>query len=126
MISRAPLLAASEASGIAEKLRAYVATSIEKAADGLTLAEFGELLLAGMRTAISVLDDFTGLSGEQKKTVVLDLVGDLFDALADKAVPAYAWPLWVIAKPTAKSLLLAIASGVCEALLPLVRLAEAA
>jgi hypothetical protein len=48
-------------------------------------------------------------------------VGDLFDAVADRAVPIVALPLWVVARPAVRSLVLALASGAIEQLLWLVR-----
>ncbi len=61
------------------------------------------------------------LTGEQKKALALEAVGDLFDAVADRAVPPIAWPVWIVARPAVRSLVLALASGAIEQLLPLVR-----
>jgi hypothetical protein len=55
--------------------------------------------------------------------MVLEAVASLFDALADKAVPVSAWPLWMLARPAVRSLVIALASGAVEQILPLVRLA---
>jgi hypothetical protein len=48
-------------------------------------------------------------------------VAHLFDAVADQAVPAAVYPLWLIVRFPIRSLVLAIASGAIEQLLPLVR-----
>jgi hypothetical protein len=48
-------------------------------------------------------------------------VGLLFDAVADKAVPTLAWPVWLIVRPTIRQLVLLAAAGAIESLLPLVR-----
>lgn len=124
MISRQPLMAAAEAAGIADKIRAYVTAVRAKAADGLTVAEFAEIVTSAMRLAIQSLDYFDGLGNDQKKQIVLDFVGDLFDEFADRLVPLYLWPIWLVSRSAIRLLVLSVASGAVEALLPLVRLAE--
>jgi hypothetical protein len=121
MISDAPVAAASNMAGIYEKIGAFIATAKSVAADGLTWAEFGELLIALMRLAIATLDTVAGLSGAEKKAMVVDAVALLFDAVADKAVPLAVYPLWLLVRPSVRSLLIAVASGAVERLLPLVR-----
>jgi hypothetical protein len=121
MISDAPVAAASNMAGIYEKIGAFIATAKSSAADGLTWAEFGELLIALMRLAIATLDTVAGLSGAEKKGMVIEAVGLLFDAVADKAVPLAVYPLWLLVRPSVRSLLIAVASGAVERLLPLVR-----
>lgn len=121
MITAAPMAAADERAGLLEKVAAFVATARTAADDGLTWAEFGELMIGLLRLVVSVLDTVTGLSGEQKKNLALEAVGDLFDAVADRAVPLPLWPLWVVARPAVRSLVLAVASGAVEQVLPLVR-----
>ena len=124
MISSAPTLAANDLASLAEKVRAFVSVAKLKAAGGITLAEFGELLVALMKIAIDAADAIP-VDGAERKQFVLNAVGLLFDALADKCIPALAWPIWVILKPAARQLLLLIASGAIESLLPLVRKAHA-
>jgi hypothetical protein len=72
---------------------------------------------------VAALDSVPG-DGPGKKEWALEAVGQLFDALADKVVPTMAWPVWVIAKPTVRSLVLMAAGGAIESLLPLVRKAS--
>jgi hypothetical protein len=55
---------------------------------------------------------------------VLEAVAALFDQLADKAVPVVVWPVWILARPAIRALVLAIASGAIEIVLPLTRAAE--
>jgi hypothetical protein len=43
--------------------------------------------------------------------------------VADKAVPTTVYPLWIICRPAVRSLVLALASGAVEQIIPLVRLA---
>jgi hypothetical protein len=59
--------------------------------------------------------------GAAKKAWCVDAVGLLFDAVADKAVPTLAWPVWLIVRPTVRQLVLLATSGAIESLLPLVR-----
>lgn len=123
MIAQASIAAASHASGIAEKITAFVQQAKASAADGLTWSEFGQLLLALLRLTTATLDQFDTLSGAEKKAMALEAVGLLFDAVADRCVPLVAYPVWVLARPAIRSLVLAIASGAIEQLLPLVRVA---
>lgn len=121
MISDAPIAAAGNMLGIYDKIAAFIATAKSAAADGLTWAEFGELLIALMRLSISTLDTVTGMSGAEKKAMVVEAVGMLFDAVADQAIPMAVYPLWLLVRPSVRSLMLAVASGAVERLLPLVR-----
>jgi hypothetical protein len=61
------------------------------------------------------------MTGAEKKALVLEAVAALFDALADKAVPLAAWPVWILVRPAIRSLVLAIAAGAMEQVLRLVR-----
>lgn len=121
MISDAPIAAAGNMLGIYDKIAAFIATAKSAAADGLTWAEFGELLISLMRLSISTLDTVTGMSGAEKKAMVVEAVGLLFDAVADQAIPMAVYPLWLLVRPSVRSLMLAVASGAVERLLPLVR-----
>jgi hypothetical protein len=122
MISSAPLIAANDPASLADKVRAFVVTAKVKAADGLTLSEFAELSVALMRVAIEAADEIPA-GGPERKAYVLDAVGLLFDALADKCVPLALYPIWYIARPAVRSLVLLAASGAIESLLPVVRIA---
>lgn len=121
MITAAPIAAADERSGLLDKIAAFIAVSRSAAADGLTWAEFGELMVGLLRLVVTVLDTVTNMTGEQKKALALQAVGDLFDAVADLAVPVIAYPVWLLARPAVRALVLALASGAIEQLLQLVR-----
>jgi hypothetical protein len=121
MISSAPLQAAGGLVSLAEKVRAFVATAKIKASGGITLAEFGELAIALMRIAIEAADAIP-VDGAERKAFVLNSIALLFDTVADRAIPALAWPVWIIVKPAVRQLLLLVASGAIESLLPLVRM----
>lgn len=123
MISSAPLQAAYDLVSLAEKVRAFVATAKVKAAGGITVSEFGELAVALMRVAIEAADAIP-VEGAERKQFVLNAIALLFDTVADRAIPALAWPVWIILKPAARQLLLLVASGAIESLLPLVRKAH--
>lgn len=123
MISSAPMLAANDLLSLAEKVRAFVAVAKVKAAGGLTLGEFGELLVALMKVAIDAADAIP-VDGAERKIFVLNSIGLLFDALADKCIPLLAWPAWIIFRPAARQLLLLVVGGAIESLLPLVRKAK--
>lgn len=123
MISSAPAHAASNVAEVAEKISAFIAVARVKARDGLTVAEFGELTVAMMRIVIAAVD-VLAIDGSRRKEVVLEAVAALFDAVADRAVPTLAWPVWLIARPTVRQLVLLAAAGAVESLLPLVRIAS--
>lgn len=119
-ITAGPSQAASAFQDIARSVSAYVVAAKLAATDGLTWSEFGELLLGLMRLAIQAAD-VMNVPGRVKKELVLEAVASLFDSVADKAVPAVAWPIWILARPAVRQLVLALASGAIEQLLPLVR-----
>lgn len=123
-ITDTPILAASEPSGLFDKITEYVEAARAAAADGLTWGEFGELLLALLRLVVAVLDNVQTLSGAEKKKIAVDAIARLFDAVADYAVPVALYPVWLIARPAVRSLVLALAGGALEQLLPLVRFAR--
>ena len=122
MISTAAMTAANDAAGFADKVRAFLVVARLKASDGLTVAEFGELLIALLRVAIDAADLMTQ-PGPERKEFVLAAVAALFDSVADQAVPTLAWPVWIVARPIVRTLLLSAVSGAIETLLPIVRIA---
>jgi len=121
MITSQPIAAAAQPAGLIDKVTEYIASAKSASADGLTWGEFGELLLALVKLVVSFLDDVSTMSGAEKKAFALDAVGRLFDAVADYAVPVTLYPLWFLARPAVRSLVLALAGGVLEQLLPIVR-----
>jgi hypothetical protein len=123
-ITTVPITEAVDQPGLLDKITTYIASAKIAAADGLTWSEFGELLLALLRLVVSALDSVATLSGREKKAMALDAVARLFDAVADYAVPVTLYPIWLVARPAVRSLVLALAGGVLEQLLPLVRLAR--
>jgi hypothetical protein len=123
LISEAPTTAARDQLGFEDKLGAFLAIARLKAYGGITVAEFGELLIAAMRMAIAAVDALPS-DGAAKKAMVIAAVGVVFDSLADYAVPALAYPFWIVARPAVRSLVLMFAAGAIESLLPLVRLAK--
>ena len=123
-ITTVPITEAVDRPGLLDKITTYIASAKVAAADGLTWGEFGELLLALLRLVVSALDSVSTLSGAEKKALAIDAVARLFDAVADRAVPFAVYPLWILARPAVRSLVLALAGGVIEQLLPIVRLAR--
>jgi hypothetical protein len=119
--TNSPAAAAAEKTGLLDKVSAFVETAKEKARDGLTWGEFGELVLSLLRVVVPFLESVRLMGGAEKKAFALDAVGRLFDAVADKAVPVAAYPLWLIARPAVRSLVLAIAGGVLEQYLAVLR-----
>lgn len=120
MISDAPTAAGSQFTDVVNAARAYIVTARVTARDGLTWVEFGELLIGLLRLTIYTAD-ILDAPGTDKKALVMDAAAALFDALADKAVPTFAYPFYVAVRSPIRALVLAIASGAVEQLLPLVR-----
>ena len=120
MISSAPVTATQDLPKVGDKRKAFIAKARERAADGLTVSEFAELTVALLRVVMAAVDSLPD-DGDQKKKWVLNAVAMLFDALADKAVPAMAWPIWLVVRGSVRSLVLMAASGAIESLLPLIR-----
>lgn len=123
-IARDPMNDAYAESGLLDKVSTFIKSARVAAADGLTWGEFGELLLALLRMVVAALDSVAVMSGAEKKAFAIDAIARLFDAVADKAVPVAVYPLWLVARPAVRSLVLALAGGVLEQLLPIVRLAR--
>jgi hypothetical protein len=121
MIADAPVAAATKHLTLLSQVQAYLEEARRAAADGLTWSEFGELLVALLRLSIATLDTVSGMSGAEKKAVVVQAAGVLFDSVADRAVPTVVWPVWLLARPAIRSLVLAMAGGAIEVLLPMVR-----
>lgn len=123
MIADAPLAQADSVTGLAQKVQAFVVEAREKAKDGLTFAELGQLTYALMRLVIIEVDELA-VPGAVKKADVLSAVGLLFDTVVDRCVPLAAKPFWWIAKPAVRAVVLALLSGLMEGLLPDVRAAS--
>ena len=120
MIAEQPLAAAASVSQVLEKIRAFVATAQSVAADGLTIGEFAELSVALLRVTIEAVESIP-IDGPSKKAWVLEGIAMLFDAVADKAIPLALYPVWVLVRQPVRSLVLAVAGGAVESILPLVR-----
>lgn len=99
----------------------FLAGAREKARGGLTVAEFGSLVVELLRLAVAGLDTIGGMDGPAKKAWALACVGTLFDTVADAAVPLPARPVWWIVRPAVRSLVLAAAGGALEQVLRLTR-----
>jgi hypothetical protein len=104
-------------------MAAYLEKCKQEAAGGLTVAELGDLLTGAVALGVQ-LAEALGNPGPEKKAIVLAAVGSVFDALADLAVPFYLQPIWLLIKPAARAIMLAIVSGAIERFIPLVRAAK--
>jgi hypothetical protein len=101
----------------------FIAGARAKAAGGLTVTEFGSLVVEVIRLAVAGLDTITTLDGAAKKAWALACVGTLFDAIADSCVPFVAKPVWWIVRPAVRTLVLLAAGGALEQILVLTRAA---
>ncbi len=105
---------------IEQQVRAFIKRAKGEAADGLNLAEFSSLATDLLRLAVAAVDSVP-VDGVAKKAFVMNSVALLFDGISDRLVPTIMLPFWYLAKPIARQIVLAIASGAIESLLPLVR-----
>jgi hypothetical protein len=121
MVADAPLAAAAPFADISNKVSAFLVTARVSAKDGLTWSEFGMLVAALVRLTVETLDSTKTLTGDEKRAIVLEAVGVLFDSLAVLCVPYATYPFWYIVRPAARALVIAIAAGTIETLLPLLR-----
>lgn len=120
-VATGPIVAAASYDDVAGKVSSFLQAARSAAADGLTWQEFGTLLVALLRVSIQALDVMQNLTGAEKKEIALHAVASLFDLVADKCVPMAAYPLWLLARPAVRSLVLALAGGAIESLLPMIR-----
>ena len=102
---------------------AFIVSARLKAAGGLTVAEFGSLVVELIRLAVAGLDTVTTLDGPGKKAWALACVAALFDAVADACIPFVAKPVWWIVRPAVRALVLSAAGGSLEQILALTRAA---
>jgi hypothetical protein len=91
------------------------------AGDGLTWAEFGQLLVSLLHLVVNVLDKVNTLSGQEKKEIALTAVAALFDTTASRCVPLVVFPAWTFLRPVLRAFVLALASGAVESMLHIVR-----
>lgn len=116
-----PIAPKDPAADLQREVLAFLADARAKAAGGFTFVEFGSLTIALLRLVVTGLDPIATLDGKAKKQWALGIVGMLFDAVAGFAVPLYLQPLWFVAKPIVRQLVLALASGALEQVLRLSR-----
>jgi hypothetical protein len=101
----------------------FIAGARLRAQGGLTVAEFGSLIVELIRLAVAGLDTISTLDGPAKKAWAIACVGNLFDAVADSCVPFAARPVWWIVRPAVRTLVLSAAGGALEQILALTRAA---
>lgn len=105
------------------RVRALVENARARAANGLTIAEFGSLTVEVLRLAVRWLESIPA-EGAAKKAWALSSVALAFDSLADLCIPLPAKPVWWIFRPAVRALVLSAASGALEQVLALVRAVE--
>lgn len=122
-IHQMPIAVASSATGLNQKLAAYLEVARQKASDGLTVAELAELVLGALRLSIAAVDNLS-VPGADKKATVVEMAAVVFDQFADLVIPVALRPLWWVFRPAVRSLVCSLAAGAVEVLLPLIRSAK--
>ena len=107
---------------VPDAIKDFIENAKRLGSDGLTVSEFGELLMSLLKLAVQIADGYQN-SGAEKKLWVLNLVGVLFDEVADGLVPIYLKPFWLMFRSGVRALVISLASGAIESILPLVRAA---
>lgn len=120
MITQTPVEAAAGPASIAAKIKAFVDAARTAAAGGISVSEFTELLLSLLKIAVELAESIPA-DGAAKKAWVVEAVGMLFDAVADKMIPAAVWPLWIVLRSSIRGIVLAAAGGAVEVILPMIR-----
>ena len=110
---------------LAVQLAKFVADAKAKAAGGLTVAEFGALVVELLRLVVAGLEAVPA-DGPAKKAWALGVVALLFDSVAGYAVPLWLQPVWIVGRPAVRALVLAAAGGALEQILTMTRAASPA
>lgn len=106
---------ASQSGTFQQQVTAFVQETKTLAADGLTLAEVGNLFVALIGLAVAAAAKLNN-SGEEKKAFVLEAVGYLYDAIAPAIpLPFFLQPFRAFVRPHVRALVLRLADGVIEA-----------
>lgn len=116
---------ASLPADLRRRVQSFALIANQQFQGGLTWGEFGTLLIELLRLVVAGLDAVTTMSGPAKKAAAVGVAAGLFDTFADKAVPLVAYPFWIVARPIIRTLILALAGGAVEAILPMTRSANA-
>jgi len=124
MIADKPTQAAQHFTAIADQIRAFISMAREVSADGITWMEYGQLLVRLMQLAVEGLDRIQSLSGAEKADIARHAAGVLFDAVADRTIPGWMTPFWLLARGSIRSLTVALAGGAVEILIPITRAAR--
>lgn len=94
-----------------DQVKSYIADAKLKAADGLTMAEVGQIVYGFILLAVQAARAL-GNTGPEKKAIVLGWITELYDALA----PFIPLPWYLMFfKPYLRSLFLQLVSGAIEA-----------
>mgnify|MGYP005687250971 CR=1 FL=1 len=104
----------------ASRLGMFLSDVNKRASDGLSLQDFSAIFFDSLRLAISAVEAIP-VEGTERKKMVMDFAGTMFDKYADKIIPIYVYPFWIVVKPAARMLLMSVAAGAVESILPLVR-----
>lgn len=110
-------IAAADAGTLQKQIDAFIAQVRMLADQGLTLAEMGQIFLAFIRLLVYGVEAEEEMSGDEKKQLVLDWVGYLFDLLAPLIpLPWFLAPLSRFVQGRLRGIVLSVADGVIEAI----------
>jgi hypothetical protein len=107
---------AAAAGSFSQRIEQFVAQAMLLAADGLSLAEIGQLFQALVQLAVEGAAELAQSTGEQKKAMVLEAVGYLYDRIAPAIpLPWFLQLFRAFLRVPIRNLVLALASGAIEA-----------
>jgi hypothetical protein len=98
----------------------FIGDARAKSAGGLTVAEFGSLVVELLRLSVTGLESIPADKAAKKEWALI-AVASLFDNLADCLVPTLAKPFWWLVRPAVRALVLSAAGGALEQVLDMVR-----
>lgn len=110
----------TDSDAVHKTISAFVEHARYEARDGLTIAEFSELVMLFLHQLVETLDGIQA-DGKLKKAWAMQATGLLFDAVASSCVPVAALPAWFVTRSVARAVCVAAASGVIEFLVQLQR-----
>lgn len=97
------------------QMRLLIRSAVEKAKDGLTLAEVGQIFLSFVQIAMTAAAQFS-IPGADKKKLVLAAILELYDALAPfLPLPWFLSPFRSIITAKLREIVLQLTSGIIEA-----------
>ena len=96
---------------VVASINQWVASVRLAAVGGITVAEFGAVLVQTLQLAIRTANMIPNDS-DQRRALAVEAVAKVFDAVADRCVPVVLLPVWWIVRPAVRAAILAAVAGI--------------